>query len=156
MSEPVWLGAKEVALFHQLIVQDSGGDSGLRDWRKLEAAVMRARNAHSYGGATWSKMAAAYAAGIIQGMPFLDGNKRAGLAAAAVFLELNGRKLIAPEPEAVVQVLGLAAGEISEATFARWIDSRIVVDRVEETVPPRRAPKARPAARKTIQSPRRR
>ena len=35
-------------------------------------------------------MAAAYAFHIAEGQPFIDGNKRTGLNAALVFLELNG------------------------------------------------------------------
>ncbi len=35
-------------------------------------------------------MAAAYAFHVAQNQPFVDGNKRTGLAAALVFLDLNG------------------------------------------------------------------
>ncbi len=35
-------------------------------------------------------MAAAYAFHLCENHPFVDGNKRAGLAAALIFLELNG------------------------------------------------------------------
>lgn len=38
-------------------------------------------------------MAAAYAFHIAENQPFLDGNKRAALSSAAVFLELNGFSL---------------------------------------------------------------
>ena len=40
--------------------------------------------------------AAAYAFHIAEGQPFLDGNKRTGLNAALVFLELNGRTVDDP------------------------------------------------------------
>lgn len=42
-------------------------------------------------------MAAAYAFHIAQNQPFVDGNKRTGLAAALVFLDLNGVTVADPE-----------------------------------------------------------
>ena len=38
-----------------------------------------------------------------------------------VFLELNGRRFDAPEAEVVAMMLGVAAGEITEARLAAWI-----------------------------------
>jgi hypothetical protein len=40
---------------------------------------------------------------------------------AGVFLELNGRRLEAPEPEAVSAVVALSAKELDEAGFAGWL-----------------------------------
>jgi death-on-curing protein len=36
--------------------------------------------------------------------------------------ELNGLECCAPEGEAVVRTLGLAAGEKSEAAYAAWLE----------------------------------
>lgn len=132
MSDPVWLSVADILALHSLHVGETGGDPGMRDARRLESAAERPRNLHAYGNPTWGEMAAAYAAGIIQGHPFVDGNKRAGFATAAVFLVMNDRRLEASEPEATIKVLGLAAGEISERDFALWMDSRIVARAVEE------------------------
>ena len=154
MSEPIWLSVADILTLHSLHVGETGGDSGMRDVRRLESAAERPRNLHAYGDPTWGEMAAAYAAGIIQGHPFVDGNKRAGFATAAVFLVINDRRLQASEPEATIKVLGLAAGEITEHDFAQWMDSRIVARGVEEDAP-RKLPRAvaKPAKRK---APRRR
>ncbi len=141
MSDPVWLSVADIIALHSLHVGETGGDPGMRDARRLESAAERPRNLHAYGDPTWGEMAAAYAAGIIQGHPFVDGNKRAGFATAAVFLVMNDRRLRASEPEATIKVLGLAAGEITEEAFARWVDSHIVVRGVEEA-PSRKAPHA--------------
>lgn len=146
MSVPVWLSVTDILALHSLHVGETGGDPGMRDARRLESAAERPRNLHAYGEPTWGEMAAAYAAGIIQGHPFVDGNKRAGFATAAVFLVINDRRLQASETEATIKVLGLAAGEITEHDFARWMDSRIVARGVEEDAPrkPRR-PVVKPA-----------
>ncbi len=46
---------------------------------------------------TSSRWLAAYAFHIAQNQPFVDGNKRTGLAAALVFLDLNGLEVRDPE-----------------------------------------------------------
>src|SRR3546814_6498018 len=51
--------------------------------------------------------------------PLIDGNKRTALLAAYVFLRMNGRELVAAEAEAAATMLALAAGDITEAAFAR-------------------------------------
>lgn len=66
-------------------------------------------------------MAAAYAAGIIQNHPFLDGNKRTGFIAAFMFLGRNGVSLTADEVSATTMTLALAASEINEAAYAAWL-----------------------------------
>jgi len=48
------------------------------------------------------------------------------LAISAIFLELNGFSLDAPEPESVIVTKRLAAGDLSEPGFAKWLgDSSI-------------------------------
>jgi death-on-curing protein len=51
----------------------------------------------------------------------VDGNKRIALTIAAVFLELNGFTLNAPEAEAVIMYQRLAAGELEEDELAEWL-----------------------------------
>jgi death-on-curing protein len=53
--------------------------------------------------------------------------KRTAFLAAYVFIYLNGWELVAPEAEAVVAVLALAAGEMDEAGFSNWLASNSVV-----------------------------
>ncbi len=67
------------------------------------------------------ELAAAYGYGIVRNHPFVDGNKRVALTVSAVFLEINGWILEAPEPETVVMIESLASGELTEAEFSRWL-----------------------------------
>ena len=46
--------------------------------------------------------------------------------AGAAFLELNGWRLTASEPEATHIIVGLAAGEVAEATLAVWFQHHSV------------------------------
>ena len=59
---------------------------------------------------------------LVKNHPFVDVNKRIGFAIAAVFLQLNGRMLVATEVDAVIQTLALAAGEIGGKEYANELE----------------------------------
>ena len=95
---------------------------GLRDAGLLASAMSRARNLHAYENVTDPfRLVADYAFGIARNHPFADGNKRAAFIAAGVFLRINGIALKADKAEAVLVVLDLASGELTEAQFAEWL-----------------------------------
>lgn len=121
MKEPRWLDAVVLAALHERMLAEFGGADGLRDAGRLTAAVERPQQAFSYGRTDLCELAACYAVAIIQGHPFLDGNKRTGFMAAIVFLEDNGIYFHADEPEAFLKTWTLAAGELTEAQFAQWL-----------------------------------
>lgn len=87
----------------------------------MESALGKPQNLFAYGKPNLFQLAASYAFGIIRNHPFLDGNKRTGFAAAAVFLEANGQTLAASEAEATLATLGLSEGSLAEADYARWL-----------------------------------
>ncbi|HMP71893.1 MAG TPA: type II toxin-antitoxin system death-on-curing family toxin [Kiritimatiellia bacterium] len=108
---------------HEKMVARFGGLPGIRDEGLLESAVYRAKQLFAYGAPSLFDMAAAYASGIIRNHPFLDGNKRAGLVAAGLFIELNGYQLECPEEEALLNTLALAAGEMEEEAYGKWLEN---------------------------------
>ena len=120
MNEPVWLLDAAVLIAHEVSLANFGGADGLRDLNLLRSAVARPRNLFAYGNPGLHELAAAYTVGIVRNHPFVDGNKRTGFLAGAAFLELNGDRLVAAEIDATRTVLGVAAGEISEAQLAEW------------------------------------
>ena len=83
----------------------------------------------SFGGlylhTSLAEMAAAYLFHIAQNHPFLDGNKRAALAAALTFLWLNGQRLEAGQNELTEMVMGVAAGRVGKAEAAVFIRARL-------------------------------
>jgi death-on-curing protein len=89
---PFFLTIDDVLDLHDLHLGRYGGSAGVRDRGLLESAVSQARA--SFGGellhADLAAMASAYLVSIVKNHPFVDGNKRAGLAAALTFLDLNG------------------------------------------------------------------
>ncbi|MDA1274478.1 MAG: type II toxin-antitoxin system death-on-curing family toxin [Verrucomicrobia bacterium] len=121
MKQPYWLTREECLALHDMMLSHYGGIAGVRDENLLESALARAQQLFAYGKPSMAEMAAAYAAGIVKNHPFLDGNKRTGFMLAAGFLERNGFEFHATEAEAVTRTLALAAGEMSEADYAKWL-----------------------------------
>lgn len=122
MREPVWITEEDCLSFHDKLLARFGGSGGVRDNSLLVAALARPQHLFSYEQPSIFDLAATYAHGIVKNHPFVDGNKRTGLLAAAVFLESNGVRLAAAEEEAVVQTLALAAGIATVADFAAWLE----------------------------------
>ena len=121
MKEPIWIDETDVYTFHQEMLAMFGGLSGLRDEGLLLSALSRPQHLFHYGKPSLFELAAEYAFGIVKNHPFLDGTKRAGFMAAALFVEANGWSLGASEEEVVVHTRALAAGEISAEEYAAWL-----------------------------------
>ena len=123
MKEPYWLTRDECLALHDMMLAQYGGCPGIRDEGLLESALARPQQLHHYGKPGMPEMAAAYTAGIVKNHPFLDGNKRTGFMLGAGFLERNGYEFTASEAEVVIRTLALAAGEMSEADYAAWLQA---------------------------------
>ena len=127
MTEPAFLESDAVLFLHDQSVREYGGLHGVRDEGLLQSALARAANKLDYGepgSVDLFALAAAYAFGIARNHPFNDGNKRTAWASCTLFLKLNGAVLVAPAPEIIERVVGLAAGQIDEAAFAAWLRDR--------------------------------
>jgi death-on-curing protein len=122
VSEPVWLKRVWVDAIHFQQLQRFGGMYGVRDEGAIDSALARPRNQWTYQDrADLAALAAAYGYGLARSHGYLDGDKRTGFVAMAIFLDLNGWTLDAPEPEVVRIMVGVAAGEITEADLAVWV-----------------------------------
>jgi len=122
MNEPVWITREDCLAYHESLLERFGGLTGIRDESLLDSALNRPKHLFAYGKPSIFQMAASYAHGIVKNHPFLDGNKRAGFIAAALFIETNGYRFQAPEEEAVLETLSLAASETSEEAYATWLE----------------------------------
>ena len=116
-----WLDEKFVIAVHEAQLVEHGGLPGIRDAGLLTSALARAEHLAAYGSPTVYDCAAAYGYGICRNHPFIDGNKRTGLVASAVFLMLNRQRLMASNAAAAVMMLAVAAGDIEEAAFSAWL-----------------------------------
>ena len=127
MSEHIvttsFLTLDEVLAIHAHQIARYGGALGIRDRGLLESAL--AMPEASYGGEelhpTPYEKAAAYLFHVVKNHPFVDGNKRAGLALCLVFLRLNGVRIRASDDELVSLVLGVVTGRFGKPEVAVFL-----------------------------------
>jgi death-on-curing protein len=119
----VLLSVEEVLEIHAEQIRRHGGSAGIRDMGLLESAVHAA--AATLGGVFLHddlfEMAAAYLFYIVKNHPFVDGNKRAGTAAALVFLDLNDVEIAEDEPAFSDLVLDLVQDKIGKEKMADFL-----------------------------------
>jgi death-on-curing protein len=122
VKEPVWLKREWVDALHFQQLKRFGGLYGIRDDGAIESALARPLNQWAYGQAEdLAALGAAYGFALSRSHGYSDGNKRIAFMAMAVFVDLNGWVLEAPEPEVVAIMLGVAAGDRSESDLAAWL-----------------------------------
>jgi len=108
---------------HYQAVKIFGGLHGIRDEALLASAVFAPQS--SFGGKSpyvnLVDIAAAYLFYLGRNHPFLDGNKRTAMAAAIVFLRLNGFDPAADSDDWERLVLDVASGKIDREQTTRWL-----------------------------------
>jgi death-on-curing protein len=121
MNAPRFLSLEQVAELHRLSLELHGGQDGLRDPAAFAAAVCQPQNTWFYGRGDLYDVAAAYAYHLAESQSCLDGNKRTGMAAALVFLRLNG--IVVPEStDALHQaMIAIAARRLDKAGLAELL-----------------------------------
>lgn len=117
-EEPAFLDIRQIEALHRLALERHGGQDGVRDRAAFESAVFHPRNVWYYAEGDLFDVAAAYAFHLAEAQAFIDGNKRAGMGAALVFLEGNG----VPVPEATAELyeamIGIAGRRIGKPELA--------------------------------------
>ena len=120
---PDFLSLDEVLSLHDEQIAGYGGLDGIRDKGLLESAV--AMPQMTFGGEylhqNLFEMAAAYAFHIAENQPFLDGNKRTGLMAALVFLDINGYVVLDEEMRLYDAMIAIANKEIGKTELAELL-----------------------------------
>ena len=123
-----YLTLKEALELHELVIGQSGGSAGTRDFGALESAL--AQPLMTFGGEdlypTLAEKAAAVAFSVVKNHPFLDGNKRTAHALMETFLILNGFELSAGVDEQESVMLEVASGVRDRKTFVTWVNDHIV------------------------------
>lgn len=108
---------------HSLLIQETGGSDGIRDEGLLDSALNLPFQ--SFDGEDIYKTIQAKAArlgfSLINNHPFADGNKRIGILAMLVFLEMNGIEIICTDEELVELGLGVADSSVSYKDLLNWI-----------------------------------
>jgi death-on-curing protein len=130
VKTPDFLTLDDLLALHADRVDRYGGALGVRDIGALRSALgmPSATFERAFLHPTLPEMAAAYLFHVSQAHGFVDGNKRAALAAALAFLWLNGHELRA-DPDPLYELcLGVAAATASKAEasvfFAKHVRQR--------------------------------
>lgn len=118
-------GKEKVLLLHRLLIEQTGGEDGIRDIGLLESAL-EAPYATFDGKElfpTKEEKAARLAAGLISNHVFVDGNKRIGVYVLLTFLEVNGISLDVTDEELIEIGLALAKCEMRYEGLLAWVRS---------------------------------
>lgn len=120
-AELTFLDLASVIVIHVDQIQRYGGRVGVGDFGLLESALAMPRA--SFGG-EWLhrdrfEMAAAYAFHLCRNHPFIDGNKRTGLACALIFLDINGISIEDPDGRLYQTMMDTALGSLGKLGLAQ-------------------------------------
>lgn len=117
-----FLTTDDVLEIHRDQIRVYGGSDGIRDVGLMESAL--AQPSAAFSGvqlhADLFEMAAAYLFHLVQNHPFIDGNKRVGLEAALLFLEINGHSIEVEDDKLIDLVLATAQGQLTKAVIAEF------------------------------------
>jgi death-on-curing protein len=125
LAEPLFLSLDEALAIHADQIRRYGGSHGVRDMALLNSALAmpRATFGGTYLHGSPAEMAAAYLFHVAKNHPFVDGNKRAALASALVFLWLNDFRLEADDGALTDLVYGIAEGRLAKPDAAVFLSA---------------------------------
>jgi len=122
-----YLSVEQLLALHLELVREFGGSTGLRHRGALESAA--ARPTMTFGGEDLYGDLAAKAAALMHSLvlnhPFIDGNKRIGVAAAECCLEYNSQMIHATDDELEAITMSVAEGTFAVEALAIWIRQRL-------------------------------
>ena len=120
----VWIDRALAIAIHDRQLSEHGGSAGVRDEHLLDSALARPQQVFAYADPEpdLADLAAALAYGLARNHPFIDGNKRAGLLAAVVFLDLNGIGIEHPSDSLYDLTMGVAEGRLDKSAVATELE----------------------------------
>ena len=114
---------EKVLLLHQLVVQETGGSDGIRDFGLLDSALESAYatfdgielypSKEEKGAKIWYSLISNHA--------FVDGNKRIGMYIMLTFMEVNSIPIEATDYEITEVGLSVAEGTMKYEEILEWI-----------------------------------
>ena len=114
---------EKVLLLHQILIEQTGGEAGVRDMGLLESALASCEMTFDGRELFPSKeeKAARLAVGLVSNHAFVDGNKRIGVYVMLTFLEVNGIRLRVTDEELVEIGISLARNTMTYEALLQWI-----------------------------------
>ncbi|GBE08846.1 toxin Doc [bacterium BMS3Bbin11] len=128
-EEIFFLSVEDVIQIQANTIEHEGGMPGLRDPGLLESAVTMPQQQFDgvYLHPGLIDMATAYMFHIAMNHPFCDGNKRAAVLSALVFLDVNGAQNLPDQAELEAITMQLAAGELSKEELNHWLHENVIL-----------------------------
>ena len=120
---PQFLTLHDVLESHAEQIATYGGSDGIRDIDLLLSALAQPEATFDgqYLHVDLFEMAAAYMFHILQNHAFVDGNKRVGLEAALLFLEINAHSIETTDEALIELVLQTAQGLTTKQQIAEFL-----------------------------------
>jgi death-on-curing protein len=123
----VWISKLVALRVHSAQLARHGGDEGILNESRLDAALARPRSTLGYAPETTvEELAASMAVGIAKGHPFVDGNKRTAAVVSLMFLRLNEIEITATEKMLIDVFIAVADGAMLEAELASWFSENAI------------------------------
>jgi len=117
-----YLSPQQVLFIHARLIAETGGSQGILDLGHLESAICRPQAVFK-GQELYPDIflkAAALLDVMINDHPCIDGNKRTGISASALFLRANGWSLKAGNEELLEFTLQVAISHPDLSILAEW------------------------------------
>lgn len=117
------LSKKQVLLMHSQMIEEFGGEYGIRDESLLDSAMQspfQTFNGEDLFPSIQSK-AARLGYGLIKNHCMIDGNKRIGAHSMLVFLALNGIELTYTQKELYEMIQDVASGKKEYDDLLKWV-----------------------------------
>jgi len=119
---------EEAVRIQQILIEQFGGTSGLRNLELLESAL--ARPYQTFDGQELylnpEDKAAALLESLVMNHPFLDGNKRIGYVLMRMILLENDLDIDASQDEKYQVIVDVSIGSMKFEQIKNWIKSRLI------------------------------
>ena len=113
----------DIIALHERTIEDYGGAQGIRDSGLLESAIARPFQTFEENDLypTFYEKAAALCESLIKNHPFIDGNKRTGIAAMYALLLENNTRLVASPDKFYSFAISISTGSIKFEQIVIWL-----------------------------------
>ena len=116
-----WIDRRALELLHDESLAEHGGAAGLRDEGLLESALARPLNLVAYGKPDVADLAASLWRRLGKEPPLRRRQQARRLPGGWPVPGAQRLALVARQADATLTMLAVAAGQLDEATFARWL-----------------------------------
>jgi death on curing protein len=125
-----YLSPEQVLFLHSRLIEETGGEHGVRDLKLLLSALGRPHASFDDEDLypNLFRKTAASMDSLVRNHPFVDGNKRTAITSAALFMRINGYRLAVENTEMVRFVMACAQSQLSLDEMEAWFRRHVFLD----------------------------